>query len=210
MTAELLNGITLLLAMSYAIGYHFKVSRKLFDGIKRVENNNVELLKRIPVTKEGETCMAPLTVEMIAEAVRFEGYVPEVGENWVNFKVQGESYYIDANRLPMLFLIKSYAVDPKEWEMDLLREAAHRMSDELVMVKATFSDDSKGMRFFVAASDRNYDSFRGNLTSYLSILEDGQRIMNEAYNKMVDEKREAAMKATSVIPSAKQENKMLS
>ena len=94
--------------------------------------------------------------------------------------------------------------------MDLLREAAHRMSDELVMVKATFSDDSKGMRFFVAARDRNYDSFRGNLTSYLNILEDGQRVMNEAYNKMVDEKREAAIQANPVISPVKQENKMLS
>ncbi len=210
MTADFLNGIMLLLVVSYALWYHFKVSRKLFDGIKRLENNNVELLKRIPITKEGETCMEPLTVERIAEAVRFEGFVPEVEENWVNFKVQGESYYIDANRLPMLFLVKSYGVDPKEWDMDLLREAAHKMSDELVMVKATFSDDSKGMRFFVAARDRNYDSFRGNLTSYLSILEDGQRVMNEAYNKMVDEKREATMKANPVIPPVKQENKMLS
>lgn len=210
MTAELLDSIILLLVVAYVVWYHFKVSRKLFDGIKHLENNNLELMKRIPVTKEGETCMEPLTVEKIAEALRFEGFVPEVEENWVNFKVQGESYVIDANRLPMLFLIKSYAVDPKEWEMDLLREAAHRMSDELVMVKATFSDDSKGMRFFVAARDRNYDSFRGNLTSYLNILEDGQRVMNEAYNKMVDEKREAAIQANPVICPVKQENKMLS
>ena len=72
MTAELLDSIILLLVVAYVVWYHFKVSRKLFDGIKHLENNNLELMKRIPVTKEGETCMEPLTVEKIAEALRFD------------------------------------------------------------------------------------------------------------------------------------------
>ena len=94
--------------------------------------------------------------------------------------------------------------------MDLLREAAHKMSDELVMVKATFSDDGKSMRFFVAAQDRNYESLRANITPYLRIIQDGERLMNEEYNKMVEEKRKAALAAQPVIPPVKQESKVLS
>lgn len=184
---------------------------KLTEAVKRQQETNLELLKRIPVTNEGEAGRAePLSVEKIADALRMEGFFPEIEENWVKFKVQGEGYFVDANRLPLLFLIKSYNVDPNDWEMDLLRQAAHKMSDELVMVKATFSDDGKSMRFFVAAQDRNYESFRANLTSYLRILEDGERLMNDEYHKMVDEKREAALRANPVIPSVQHENKVLS
>ena len=188
----------------------YEVNRRLAEDLKWQQAANMQLLKQEPVKSEERAALEPLTVEKIADAIRFEGFVPEIEDNWVKFKVQGEGYYVDANRLPILFLMKGYGVDPNEWEMDLLREAAHRMSDELVMVKATFSDDGKDLRFFVAARDRNYESFRANLTPYLGILEDGQRLMNEKYQKMVDEKREAALSAQPFPSYTKQENKVLS
>ena len=186
-------------------------NHKLSEVMKRQQETNLELLKRIPATKEGETGRTePLNVERIADALRMEGFFPEVEGNWIKFKVQGEGYFVDANRLPLIFLVKSYIVDPNDWEMDLLRASAHKMSDDLAMVKATFADDGKSMRYFVAAQDRNYESFRANITPYLRILEDGERLMNNEYNKMVDEKREAALKANPVIPSVQHENKVLS
>ena len=184
--------------------------RKLTEDLMWQREANMQLLKQEPAKNEERTYLEPLNVDKIAEAVRSEGFIPETEGNWVSFKVQGEGYHVDANRLPLVFIVKGYSVDPKDWEMDLLREAAHQMSDELVMVKATFSDDGKDMRFFVAARDRNFESFRSNLTSYLGILEDGQRVMNERYNKMVDEKREAAIAAKPYAPQVKQENKVLS
>ena len=186
-------------------------NEKMNEAVNRQQEANLELLKRIPVTNEGEAGRAePLSVGKIADALRMEGFFPEVEDNWIKFKVQGEGYFVDANRLPLLFVVKSYNVDPDDWEMDLLREAAHKMSDELVMVKATFSDDGKSMRYFVAAQDRNYESFRANITPYLRILEDGERLMNNEYHKMMDEKREAALKANPVVPSVQHENKVLS
>ena len=186
--------------------------RKLSDDLKWQQAANMQLLKHEPEknvesqVKEPET----LTVEKIADAVRMEGFFPEIEENWISFKVQGETFFVDANRLPLVFVVKGYSVDPNDWEMELLKEAAHRMADDMVMVKATFSDDDKDMRFFVAAWDRNYESFRANLTPYLSILEDGQRRMNDIYHQLVDAKREAALKAQPVIPSTRPENKVLS
>lgn len=186
--------------------------RKLSEDLKWQQPANMELLKHEPAETEdrSEGGPQPLTVEKIADAVRMEGFFPEIEESGVRFKAQGESFYIDAERLPLVFILKGYNVDPNDWEMDLLRNAAHLMSDALIMVKATISNDEKSLNFFIAAQDRNYESFRANLASYLRIIEDGQGKMNEEYHRMVDEKREAALAARPVIPSAQPENKILS
>ena len=203
--------IVLSIVLGAILGDRKKENDKLTEVMKQQQESNLELLKRIPDTNEGEAGKAePLNVGKIADAVRMEGFFPEVEETGVRFKAQGESFYVDAERLPLFFILKGYNVDPKDWEMDILREAAHLMSDALIMVKATFSDDGRTLNFFVAAQDRNYESFRANLTHYMRIIEDGQRKMNEEYHRMVDEKREAALKANPVIPSIQQENKVLS
>ena len=202
---------TLTTIFGFLLWNHSAENRKLTKQLSEQKNINLELLKRIPVSPDQEESrQEPLNVEKIADAVRKEGYVPEIDEKWVVFKAQGEGYYIDASRLPLLFIVKSYSMDPTDWEMSLLREAAHRMSDELVMVKATISDDEKDMRFFIAAQDRNYESFRSNLTAYLSILEEGRSRMWDIYNHLIEEKREEAKTVNPIIPSAKTENKMLS
>lgn len=189
-----------------------KENRRLTEDLKWQQAANMELLKHEPVKPEVGPLSSPepLTVEKIADAIRMEGFFPETAEDGVRFKAQGEIFYIDAGRLPLIFLLKSYNVDPKDWEMDLLRDAAHLMSDELIMVKATFLDEGRTLNFFVAAQDRNYESFRANLTNYMHILEDGLRKMNEEYHRLVDEKREAALAANPVIPSTQPENKILS
>ena len=186
-------------------------NEKLTEVLKQQQETNLELLKRIPVTNEEEAGRAePLTVEKIADAIRMEGFFPEVEDTGVRFKAQGESFYVDAERLPLIFLLKGYNVDPNDWEMDILRDAAHKMSDALIMVKATISDDDKSLNFFVAAQDRNYESFRANLTSYMRIIEDGQRKMNEEYHRMVDERRDAALAAQPFIPADRPDSKVLS
>ena len=187
-------------------------NRKLAADLKWQQDANMQLLKNEPV-KAGRANTdgpEPLTLDKIADAVRMEGFFPETEETGVRFKAQGESFYIDAERLPLVFLVKGYNVDPDEWEMDILRDAAHLMSDALIMVKATFTDDGTTLNFFVAAQDRNYESFRANLTNYMRIIEDGQRKMNEEYHRMVDAKREAALAAQPYIPQVKQENKVVS
>ena len=211
MVATIIFSIIVCTVLGLLAWNRYMESRKLSEDVRRQQETNLELLKRIPVTSEGsDGGPQALTVGKIADAVRMEGFFPEVEETGVRFKAQGESYYVDAERLPVFFVVKSYNVDPENWEMDILRDAAHLMSDALIMVKATFSDDGKALNFFVAAQDRNYESFRANLTNYMRIIEDGQRKMNEEYNRMVDEKREAALKANPVIPSVQPENKVLS
>lgn len=184
--------------------------RRLADEVKGLNEANRELVKRIPVMNGGDSVQEPLTVEKIADAVRFEGFFPEIEDKLVIFRVQGRTYYVDANRLPLVFLVKPFDIDPSELEMDLFKAAAHSMSDHLVMVKATISDDEKHMRFFVASRDRNFESFRANLTAYMGVLDDGQHLMNETYNQLLDEKRKAALEARPIVPPVKQGSKVMS
>ena len=212
MLATMIICIAIAIMLAVLLWERHTASRRLADELKREKETNLDLLTRIPVTEEKEPAAAPepLTTEKIAEAVRTEGYVPETEKDCVRFKAQGVSYIIDTERLPLFFIAKGYSVDPKDWEMDLMKDAAHRMSDALVMVKATFLDNDKTLNFFVAAQDRNYGSFRANLATYLRILEDGQRKMSEEYDRLVDEKRGAALTAQPVFSAPKTETKILS
>jgi hypothetical protein len=185
MTVIAIISILLSLVLAVLLWYTDKVNRQA----------NMELLKRIP-TADGTSPSAevqPLTVDKIADAIRMEGYFPEKEGNLVSFKAQGEGYYVDTDRLPMFFLVKWYNVDPTAWDMDILRAAAHKMSDDLVMVKAGVSEDDKTLNFFIAAQDRNYESFRANLVYYLHILNDGQQKLAQEYNLMVEEKKNAVL-----------------
>lgn len=183
------------------------VENSLLKG--RMEGLQEKLAQQAPDADE------PLTAEGIAEAVRRAGYVPEVNEKWVRFMIQGEPFYVETGRLPQVFVLRQYNVDTKEWEMDILKYAAHVMSDDLIMIKATFDDDvdengGTGLRFFVAAMDRNYSSFRDNLMGYIHLIEDGRQHINEVYEKIVKEKRDAALTVTPFLPAEQKENKIMS
>ena len=183
------------------------VENSLMKG--RMEGLQEKLTQQAPTDEE------PLTAEGIADAVKRAGYVPEVNESWVRFMIQGEPFYVETGRLPQVFVLRQYNVDTKEWEMNLLRHAAHVMSDDLIMIKATFDDDvdengGTGLRFFVAAMDRNYSSFRDNLMGYIHLVEDGRQRMNEVYEKLVKEKREAALTVTPFLSAEQKENKIMS
>lgn len=153
-----------------------------------------------------------LTANGIEEAIRHAGYVPDRSENWIRFMVSGEPFYVETDRLPSVFVLRQFGVDSKEWEMDLLKQAAHLMSDELIMVKATFDEDKDGigLRFFVAAVDANNASFQENLTKYINIIDDGRRKMNEIYEGLVQEKRDAALTLNPFLPANSSENKVMS
>ena len=180
------------------------------DALKgRLEGLQEAYAQQIPVADES------LTAEGIAEVVRDAGFKPEVYENLIEFMYQGEETYIDTARLPLVFVSRQYNVNPNEWEMKILKHAAHVMADELIMVKAIFYDDldkngETGLRLFVASMDRNYSSFRANLLGYIHLIEDGRRYMNDIYEKIVKKKREAALTAKPFEPGKAKDNKIAS
>lgn len=162
--------------------------------------------------EQSVTAEEPLTVEGIGAAVRHAGYVPDTSDDWVRFMVAGDRFFIYTSRLPQIFIYLDYNVQTSEWDMALLKKAAHLMSDDLIMVKAIFDEKPEGttLRFFVAAMDRNYPSFRDNLMSYLGIISDGNRRMREIYNKLEEEKKTPALAGTTFMAADGQDTKILS
>ena len=174
----------------------------------RMDSLREKLAEKAPAAED------PLTVESIQEAIRHAGYVPNVlNDDWVKFMIQGDAYNVQTDRLPRVFVDRGFTLDPNEWDMEILRHAAHLMSDELAMVKALIiknDDETWAIRFMVAAEDRNYSSFRDNLQDYIELIEEGRRRMGDIYEEIIKRKREAAIGAHPFMPAEQQENKVLS
>ena len=152
-----------------------------------------------------------LDKESAMDAIRFNGYVPDADEHWINFMVQGEHYAIDADRFPVLVMMKHYNLDHNEWDMDLMHTAAHQVSDELIMGKVLFTgEEEDGIAFQITAIENKYGHFKDCLTRYISIIEESQARMSKIYNDMDAKRKEGLTMFPQIGPDAKSEKKVLS
>ena len=159
----------------------------------------------------------PLTIEKIALAIqdRHYGYVQEVTEDAICFTVKDLNYKLYTDRLPQFFLVLQFGVEPEKYNLELLKHAAHLMSDDIIMVKAQmneepWSDGRIGLMFLVVAMDRNYSSFKENLDYYIDIINDGRQNLREHYERLEKERKEALPLLTSYASSDAKENKIIS
>ena len=164
----------------------------------------MEAMTEAAATKPAEDGKS-LTVEGIADAVRHVGYKPDCGEDWVAFNVGDERYEIDADWLPTLFVTHLYTIDKEKWDLDIMKKAAHIMSDELAMVKALIRDDQEKptLRFFIAALDRTSTSLKYNIKSYLGSIDNASRRMIEIYDKLMEEQNPSTQLVNSVTDTIK-------
>lgn len=152
-----------------------------------------------------------LDKESAMEAIRFNGYVPYADEHWINFMVQGEHYAIDADRFPVLVMMKHYNLDHNEWDMDLMHRAAHQVSDELIMGKVLFTgEEEDGIAFQITAIENKYGHFKDCLTRYISIIEESQARMSKIYNDMDAKRKEGLSLLPKLGAGAQGEKKVLS
>ena len=127
----------------------------------------------------------PLDKETAMEAIRYNGYVPEADGHWITFMAQGEHYAIDADRFPVMVMMKHYNLDRKEYDMDLMHKAAHQVSDDIIMGKVLFTgDEEDGIMFQITAIENKYGHFKDCLTRYISIIDESQSRMSQLYNDM--------------------------
>ena len=152
-----------------------------------------------------------LNKESAMEAIRFNGYVPDADEHWINFMVQGEHYAIDADRFPILVMMKHYNLNHNEWDMDLMHKAAHQVSDELIMGKVLFTgEEEDGIAFQIAAIENKYGHFKDCLTRYISIIEESQARMSKIYNDLDEKRKEGLSLLPQLGAGAQGEKKVLS
>ena len=205
MTATIAISIIIMLAMGAMLWMAIK---ELAENSKEMREVNMGMKKMFSTMNDEGAGKDELTVEGIAQAIRREGSFPEVEKECVRFKVQGETYTIGTNKLPTFIIGKSYELKPKEYDLDLLREAGHRMSDRIIMAKMDVDEDS--ISCYIIALDRNFDSFRANLARYIDIIDDGHRKAAEEYDKLLKEMREKAELSRLALPTPKPETKIVS
>lgn len=134
----------------------------------------------------------PLDKESAMEAIRYNGYVPEADGHWITFMAQGEHYAIDADRFPVMVMMKHYNLDHKEYDMDLMHKAAHQVSDDIIMGKVLFTGEKEdGIMFQITAIENKYGHFKDCLTRYISIIDESQSRMSQLYNDMDAKQKES-------------------
>lgn len=132
--------------------------------------------------------------ELIMEAIRYNGFVPEAEDNWIFFKKQGDTYGIVTERLPMFIIMRHYDLDKKEWNMELLRQAAHKVSDEIIMAKVLLTgEDENGISFQITSFEDNYEHLKDFLCQYLSIIDESYARLFDTYNELENKKSEMTL-----------------
>ena len=154
----------------------------------------------------------PLSLDKIEDSVKHCGYVPRRnGSTTVSFNIGNNLYFIDAYRLPRVFIAHRYKINTSFWDLDLLKLSAHKMSDDVIMVKALLEEEDEGLylKFYIAAMDRCYSSFRDNLSTYISFIAEATHRMLDTYNHLELEKKRQDVK-TSPYPTLNQNNSKVS
>lgn len=153
----------------------------------------------------------PLDKETAMEAIRYNGYVPEADGHWITFMAQGEHYAIDADRFPVMVMMKHYNLERKEYDMDLMHKAAHQVSDDIIMGKVLFTgEEEDGIAFQITAIENKYGHFKDCLTRYISIIDESQSRMSQLYNDMDAKQKENLSVFPQLGAGASGEKKVMS
>lgn len=153
----------------------------------------------------------PLDKESAMEAIRYNGYVPEADGHWITFMAQGEHYAIDADRFPVMVMMKHYNLDHKEWDMDLMHKAAHQVADDIIMGKVLFTgEEEDGIMFQITAIENKYGHFKDCLTRYINIIDESQSRMSQLYNEMDAKQKESLSVFPKLGTGASGEKKVMS
>ena len=153
----------------------------------------------------------PLDKESAMEAIRYNGFVPEADDHWITFMAQGEHYDIDADRFPVMVMMKHYNLDYKDWDMDLMHKAAHQVADDIIMGKVLFTgEEEDGIMFQITAIENKYGHFKDCLTRYINIIDESQSRMSQLYNEMDAKQKERLSVLPQLGAGAPGEKKVMS
>ena len=157
------------------------------------ENNNIKDLldSESVINSVDDQGDRLLDTESAMDAIRFNGFVPELSENWIVFKVSGGNYYIDPDRLPVLIMMRHYNLDKSEWDMDLMHKAAHAASDDIIIGKALFLGEKEdGVAFEIAAVGETHKHLKHNLSRYIEFIDETYDRMRGHYDDLFKKQKE--------------------
>lgn len=126
-----------------------------------------------------------LSFNSIADTLAGAGYLPDKGENILHFSALGNKWAILTDRLPLVSIYLTFFASTKDWNPDLLWEAAHHISDDMVMVKAFITPEEENkdefqINFLIAALDNSL-SFKENLPTYINVMMEASGRLRQIY-----------------------------
>ncbi len=154
-----------------------------------------------------------LTPDLVADVVKFNGYVPDKKEDAVFFMVQGDHYYVPTDMLPSVAIMKRFNISEGNYDIALMREAARKATESRFMGKAGVSEDGKSLIFFTASIEPKYGHFRDVFNDSVSVVNDIENLFGETYNQMLRDKEDIARIEANGIPvesAGKREGKIVS
>ena len=125
-----------------------------------------------------------LTPELVVDVLKYNGYVPSIEDGFVFFIIQGERYFIRTDRLPYFMLEKPYTINSENYDLELFRQAAVKVTDEIFIGKVSISDDGETLRFQADAYEPSYGHCRDSLQCYVNIIHQMQKRLHEVYEEM--------------------------
>ena len=153
--------------------------------------NNKILSGRLESASKQLNQTHPLTVKDIEAAIEHCGYKSETSHKYVTFTINDTPIYIYVTRLPVIGIFCDYTIDKDTWDIGLIQQAAHLMSDAVMMAKAIIinAEDKTILRFLVVAMDRNYNGLCDNLMRYIDTISESVTVLKEKYHSLEDETR---------------------
>ena len=163
----------------------------LLNALKTIRENRQELAKkdlqiaRLTAKEEPPVRDNPgLTPELVSEAVRFNGYIPSIGNDFVEFMVQGERYNISTDRIPYVVISKWYSINKEKYDIDLFRQAAAKVADQILMGKVFISEDGSDLGFHIESFENKYEHLKDALVSYIDVINELQRRFGRRYDEL--------------------------
>ena len=141
-----------------------------------------------------------LTPDLVADVVKFNGYVPDKKEDAVFFMVQGEHYCVTTDMLPCVAIMKRFDISEGDYDIALMREAARKTTESRFMGKSCVSEDRKTLIFFTASLEPKYGHFRDVFNDMVSIVNDIENLFGETYNKLLNDKGDMKKQEANGIP----------
>lgn len=155
-----------------------------------------------------------LTSEDITKAIREAGYDAKSVDGWIRFSVQEINYFVETKHPPLVVIARSFCLRESEWDPDIIREAARKVTEEKNMPKLVIDEaiDENHLfhgHIFIAAMDRNVRSFRANLKVYMELLDEGLDRMTAYYNNQ-QERMDTSTVAVKSFLAQQAEDKVFS
>ena len=186
------------------------------DGREKVQESNsiIHDLKSQVSSIRNETVtpiykeQTALTRELVSEAIRRNGFFPlkDDGE-WIQFKSQGDVYFISTAALPGIQFYRGFAYSNED--LPLLKRAAEQAMEEDWVGRITFNEEDNTISFRVFGIEHSIEHFTDSFMDYMKMLNNLVDCHRYFYQKLLEESNTYKLQSAQ-IEAPEKDNKILS